>query len=362
MIGERVRLVREASSLTQQQLAELSGVPVGTLGPIENGRVLDPGDESIRQIAAVTGFPVSFFYGGPLPDLQEGYFRKLKRGSAKDEKRLRAHVRLVLEIVQQAERDLQLPPIRLVPIETDPMLDELEGIAEDVRALLGVGALDPIPNLTRAVERAGIVVARLPVVFPDHSAYSAWPDMGLGGRPIIAVSGGQPGDRERASIGHELGHLLLHTARVGVDHKLAEKEAFRFAGAVLFPREAAIEALRPPITLRVLMYAKARFGTSIAFNAQRARDLGLITQQHFVSLRKQLHARRWAKKEPVEVVPESPLLLPKILDRLGGPGSLKDRAERLHTPYFLFSALVAGQGDDATKAPRWLPPQQWEHH
>jgi len=290
--------------------------------------------------------------------LQEGYFRKLKRGGAKDEKRLRAHVRLVLEIVQQAEGELRLPPIRLDPVESAPTLDELEEIAVDVRALLGVGARDPIPNLMRAVERVGVVVARLPIEFPDHSAFSAWPDMGFGGRPLIAVSGGQPGDRERASIGHELGHLVLHTARVGVEQRLAEKEAFRFAGAVLFPREAAKEALTPPITLRVLMDAKATFGTSIAFNAQRARDLALITQEHFVSLRKQLHARRWAKREPVEVVPESPLLLPKILDRLGGPGPLKDRAERLHTPYFLFSALLAGQGDDKTKAPRWLPAQQ----
>ena len=343
MIGERVRLVRELNKLTQQQLADLSGVPIGTLGPIENGRWADTEGEAIGRIAAVTGFPESFFFRGTLPDIQEGYFRKRKRGRAKDEKQLRAHVRLIVEIVQSAEDAIRLPPIRLNPVENDLTLEELEDFAVDVRARLGVGARDPIPNLTRAVERAGVVVARLPLELTDHSAFSAWPDMGLGGRPLIAISGGQPGDRERASIGHELGHLLLHTARVGVDQRLAEQEAFRFAGAVLFPREAAIETLKPPITLRVLMYAKATFGTSIALNAQRALDLGLITHQHFVSLRKQLHARQWAKAEPVEVVPESPLLLPKIIDRLAGYGSPKDRAERLHTPYFLFSALAARQ-------------------
>jgi hypothetical protein len=48
-------------------------------------------------------------------------------------------------------------------------------------------------------------------------------------------------------------HLVLHTLRTTLDPDLAEAEAWRFAGALLFPREAAEEMLVPPVTLRVLI-------------------------------------------------------------------------------------------------------------
>ena len=38
-VGESVRIIRELQGLSQNQLAELSGVPQGTLSAIENDRV-----------------------------------------------------------------------------------------------------------------------------------------------------------------------------------------------------------------------------------------------------------------------------------------------------------------------------------
>ena len=38
-VGESVRILRELQGLSQNQLAELSGVPQATLSAIENGRV-----------------------------------------------------------------------------------------------------------------------------------------------------------------------------------------------------------------------------------------------------------------------------------------------------------------------------------
>lgn len=339
MIGERVRLAREATKLTQRQLADRSGVPIGTLGPVENARLATLASAHILGIAEATGFPPSFFELGPLPDMPEGRFRKRAKGRAKDEKQLRAHARLIVELVRTAEDKLDLPAVRIKPVADISSLEEIENIAQMVREQLGVGARDPIPNFMRAVERAGVVVARLPHEFPDHSAYSAWPDVGFGGRPLIAIAAGQPGDRERASLGHELGHIVLHTRRPEVDPKVAEKEAYRFAGAVLFPREAAEETLKSPVTLRILMSAKATFGTSIALNARRSLDLGLISHDHFVSLNKQLSARGWRRDEPVNVIPESPSLLSKVIDQIGGVGSHKERADRLHMNYFFFAAL-----------------------
>ncbi|MBU6430508.1 MAG: ImmA/IrrE family metallo-endopeptidase, partial [Cyanobacteria bacterium REEB65] len=39
-----------------------------------------------------------------------------------------------------------------------------------------------------------------------------WPDY-PNGRPIICLSRGRPGDKDRFSLAHEFGHLVLHQLR-----------------------------------------------------------------------------------------------------------------------------------------------------
>ncbi len=340
MIGERVRLAREACLLTQLQLSETSGVPQGTLSQMEAGRIASPSRDAVVAIARATNFPESFFSLGPLPDLPEGHYRKLKRGTSKVTRQVRAQVRQAVELVQLSEGRVKLPTLAFEPVDVLEDLAGVEQVAERMRVALGVGARDPIPNLTRAIERAGVVLVALAIEMRDHDGFSAWPDFGLGGRPIIAVSPTTAGDRNRFTLAHELGHLVLHTTRTEVGSSQAETEAHRFAGALLIPQQAAAETLRPPLTLQVLKEVKATFGVSIAMGARRAFDLGMISKEHYVSLNKQLSARGWRRKEPVEVGMEEPLLLPKMIALLAGGGSVTERAERVHMPTFAFRALA----------------------
>lgn len=343
MIGERVRLARESCGLTQRELADIAQVPLGTLQDLEAGRTLTPAAEVIDRVAMGTGYPRGFFLRSrPLPDVPEGNFRRLKRGTSKVGKQIRAEVRQLLEIVQEAEGVLRLPPVGLEPIPADPFeLDDVEHVAMKVRANMGIDPRSPIPNVIRAAERAGVVVVFLNYPMEDHDGYSVWPDYGLGGRPVIAVSASRPGDRNRSTVSHELGHLILHTLRRGVDRDRAEKEAFRFAGAFLLPRKVATEAMRPPVTLGVLKAVKANFGTSIAMNAQRALDLQLIDRDHFISLRKQMSKRGWLRDEPIHVAAEKPVLIGKTVEALAGPGSTRQRAQQIGLPLFRFGLMAS---------------------
>jgi Zn-dependent peptidase ImmA (M78 family)/DNA-binding XRE family transcriptional regulator len=342
VIGERVRLAREASRLTQQELADSAGLAQATVSEIEAGRVVEPAPEAIKDIALATGFPDTFFKGGPLPDLPEGRYRRLKRGtSIKIDKQVRAQTRQVLEVIQRSESVLKLPPVAIEARRDRGLIADMESLAAQVRSSLGIGFRDPIPNMTRAVERAGVVVVRLPSELPFHDGFSAWPDYGLDGRPVIALTGHRSPDRERFTVAHELGHLVLHTLRGDdVTPKQAEDEANRFAGAVLIPLEAAKEAMRHPVTLRILMGVKAHYGVSIAAGAQRALDIGLISREHFISLRKQLSARQWTRQEPIDVTPEQPILIRKIVDGLAGSGSVLERARRISMPTFTLQAIA----------------------
>jgi Zn-dependent peptidase ImmA (M78 family)/DNA-binding XRE family transcriptional regulator len=342
MIGERIRLARESLQLTQKDLASAANVPQSKISEIESGRDADPDEAVVAAVGKATNFPVGFFYQGPLPDLPSGHYRKLKRGTVKVSKQVRAQSRQVLELIQRAESQLVLPPVAITPVLEVDSLEQIELIAAEVRADLGLDDLQPIPNLTRAVERAGVVVVTLPTEMVDHDGFSAWPDFGMGGRPLIALARGNPGDRDRSNVAHELGHLVLHTRRLDVDSDRAEKEAHRFAGALLLPADAAVTTLRTPLTLSVLRQVKASYGVSMAMGAKRARDLGLISESHFVSLMKQLSARGWRKVEPDAVDSESPMLIAKIVDLLAGEGSLSTRAARVALPVFQFRSMTQG--------------------
>jgi Zn-dependent peptidase ImmA (M78 family) len=56
-----------------------------------------------------------------------------------------------------------------------------------------------------------------------------------------------------------------------------EKRAFRFAGALLLPADAARERISETLTLHGYLRVKADYGLSVSALVYRAEDLGLIT-------------------------------------------------------------------------------------
>ncbi len=316
MTGERVRLAREYLAMTQKDLADAARVTQSAISQIEKGG--PAADETLRLISKATGYSEEFFLRGALPAMPELSLRYRKRATSRvgDDRRLRAHCRQGLELVTALEQQAELPPVALDPIHGDVGDEDIEDLAVAVRQQLGVGPDDPVPNLIRAVERSGVVVFGASANFNKHDAASAWPSYPVG-RPIICHARGKPGDRQRLSIAHEIGHLVLHQTRT-VDNDRAETEAFRFGAALLIPRHAAAEAIETPVTLRTLAWAKSKWGISIQALIRRGYDLRIIDRHRYQSLMKQLSARGWRKEEPVEVPTEEPALLPKTLQLVYG--------------------------------------------
>src|ERR1700681_2415098 len=312
MIGERVRHARIYYGWTQERLADLIGKSQAAVHKIEKGDTIAP--DTLASIARETQFAPWFFERGPLPDLPKGSLRFRKRATAtvRDDEKIRAHVRQAIEVIGDLEQKLpggaHLPVVRVRPVTPDVEItdDFIEALALASREWLGVGPTDPIPNLTRAVERAGVTVIGSSQEIQKHEGASYWPDF-PSGRPIICLSRGRPGDKHRLSLAHELGHFLLHQLRDNEgDSQVIEAQAFRFAGALLLPRDVVFTEIEPPVVMRDLGLIKAKYGISIAALVRRCLDLGLITSSRRESLEKQISARGWRKDEPVLVRPEQP--------------------------------------------------------
>ncbi len=316
--SERIRILRELNGWTQADLADASGISQSLISSIENLR-RDATDDVVQAIATATGTPLSFFNivnGSPADSL---HFRKNKTASAKLTKQVSAFFGEA-QRVSATLLEYFSYPIRDMPIADSRTGDLTQGSIEEyallARSWLRLDADTPILNVTRALERVGVAVFHfaLPgaeegqVVGKGHFGVSSWE--GHSTRAVIGIFSGA-GDRDRFTIGHELGHLILHTFRNSTDSE--EIEAHRFAGALLLPMNRAQELMNQGTTLDQYARVKATFGISIQACIMRASTLGLISEDRKKSLMIQLSQRGWRRSEPVPVANENPLLLGKAL-------------------------------------------------
>lgn len=187
-------------------------------------------------------------------------------------------------------------------------LDDIENVAISVREHWDLG-LNPIPDLIDTLEARGLKVFTTRFDDPRFEGMCARADH----HHVVVIGRKWPGDRQRSTLAHELGHLVL-------DERLAkeldvEKAADRFAGAFLVPAGKVIEALgarRRSLEIYELYLLKQKFGLSIAGWSYRARDLGVIAQTTHSAFWRMLVAHGWDKTEPGEPYPSEP---PRLFKR-----------------------------------------------
>jgi len=197
------------------------------------------------------------------------------------------------------------PPVKAfsIPDGLVPQIcsfDDIEDLANQVRAAWALG-LDPIPDLIDVLETQGIRVFMV-----DGNADSKFDGLAahVGEMPIVVVGRNWPGDRQRFTLAHELGHLLLEARLAEGLHE--EKACDRFAGAFLFPKQSVVQELgahRNAIEVKELGLLKEEFGLSMAGILYRARDLGVISQAYRDSQSKFFSMKGWNRKEPGSVYP-----------------------------------------------------------
>jgi Zn-dependent peptidase ImmA (M78 family) len=116
----------------------------------------------------------------------------------------------------------------------------------------------PIVHLVRTLETRGIVLTQLPAVDSETiDAFSA----ALHGRPMIVLSNKGNPMRQRFSVAHELGHLLLHPHPAPGSH-VHEREANTFAAEFLMPAAEIRDRLPTPVDIPTLKETADGYGES----------------------------------------------------------------------------------------------------
>lgn len=148
-------------------------------------------------------------------------------------------------------------------------------------------------------------------------AFSFW----NGARPFVFLaSEKESAARARYDVAHECGHLVLHRG-VGQEDvedpkvlRRIEDEANRFAGALLLPRQSFPNEVFTT-RLDAFVELKMRWKVSIQAMVYRCKDLGVFDEYQITNLYKQISARKWRTKEPLDDPNSNPLEQPKLLRR-----------------------------------------------
>ena len=177
----------------------------------------------------------------------------------------------------------------------------------------------PVPNVAEVLEQHGILLIRLPLDTADVDAFS----LPFHDRPVV-VLGADKNDRARSRFdaAHELGHLVVHGDQIwGV--KEVERQANEFAAAFLMPADDIRDELPERADWAVLFQLKQEWQVSLAALLMRARTLGRMSENNYLTAVKAASARGWRRVEPVPLgKPEHPTCLQRLLATPAGRQSL----------------------------------------
>jgi Zn-dependent peptidase ImmA (M78 family)/DNA-binding XRE family transcriptional regulator len=300
---ERLRLARQFQGLSQTELGDRVSLTHAAISQFESG-VRVPSRQHLSALAEALGVEPHFFSLPPPDEFrpEECRFRRRKTTLVGVTTRVLAIGSLFGDVVRHLERTVAMPVYSLAPIRAKS-IEEIERAAERTRMALGLSIDLPIRNVTRAIERAGAVVARLAAGAPKVDAFSR-----AGSRGVVVLNSDKGfGSRSRFDIAHETGHLVLHPGEHESDEH--ESEADRFGGALLLPRVGIVREFPrfdARVQLEALLPLKARWKVSVMALIFRAHELRLLSHVQYQQAMKRYYSLGWHKGEPGEFEPETP--------------------------------------------------------
>ena len=315
MIGGRIHQARRSAGLSMRALGEKAGISAMAISKYENNKST-PSSAVMLSLARALGVRVEYFFRVSQIELKEVEYRKHSRLPKKVLNQIEG------DVIEQIERYLELEEFLPVsPIESFSLpaglpehienYDEIETISGKIRQAWQLGS-NPIPDLIDTLEERGIKVFRSNALHGNKFDGLA---ARVNGTPVIVVGRDWPGDRQRFTLAHELGHLAL-AGRLA-EHLDEELAAHRFAGAFLAPASEVVKELgyqRKMLEPAELCALKHAYGLSMQGWLYRARDLNVISQVAFQNMYRMFAARGWRKEEPGPGYdPEKPKLFMQLV-------------------------------------------------
>lgn len=295
---------------TQSDLANDTGIDQALISKYENGRPIP--DEHLTAIAQVLQLPDVFFRRQVVLHAPNGasmmMFRRRQTASGKMQDQIAAEMTRLSDNVRVLFDSVDVQAIAVLPLyemKTES-LEEVESIAERVRLELRVPP-GPVQSMTRVLESVGVIIVRRPMPPKIDALVDSVP----GSPSILLLSDSLLGGRQRFTLAHELGHLVMHSA-LNYGYDTIEEQANRFAPAFLMPAQDIKPKLRN-LTMERLVALSAEWRVSVQALVHRAFDLEVISERQYRTWNEKLGKGGYGNSEPIPIPVELPTLLKSLI-------------------------------------------------
>lgn len=307
-----MKSARLARGLKKTELSDLIGLSVTSISNYENGTT-NISKENLDRYSEILDFPIQYFmdsyrYDVNVLERSPIFFRS---SSVTNEiknmyEQKYEHLMLVYKTLSEY---LEFPILNLnfknnfnkngkfgYPSES------IELLTLELRKLWGLG-YGPIDNLMETMIQNGIIISKVKTnLKATTDAFSQV----LGNAPIVFLNRhGSTAVRDRFSLAHELGHIILHFNVTEVELKnkdiynQIEEEANRFASSFLLPSNSFSEDIIT-VDINSLIPLKEKWKVSLKGIIMRLGELDIITQQQQTNRFIYISKKKWNINEPLD--------------------------------------------------------------
>lgn len=320
IIGNNLKKIRLLKNLSLKEAGQLLNMSPTGIAKYEKGELIPDSKKLINFSKAYQVKTIDLLQSYKPQSLQFNSFRKKKRltGQKLDllKQVINDEVAKYFEVLELNQIHLNKKPFN--QYECQKYMDA-EMAANEFRNNIKISNTQPISDLISILENLGIIIIQINNenhIFDDFDGLSE----SVNDIPIIVLlENMKDGARQRFTIAHELGHIILKISNKKLDE---EKCCNRFASSLLMPKEAVINEFgntRINISFFELTAFKNEYKVSYAAIVYRLKELNIISEY----LNKKLNmlvSHKIGKNDPNPITPEKSYQFKKMVYKLEASG------------------------------------------
>ena len=316
IIGNNLKRIRLLKNLSLKQAGNLLNMSATAISKYENGMIVPDSKKLIEFANAYHVKSIDFLNNYDIPEMKFSSFRKRKRLTGQN-----------LELLKDIIKDQVAKYIQVIEINSANRqkvnlkkyqcnnFEDAENAAINFRKFIEISNKQPISDLINILENLGIIIIQINNYNNKFDDFDGLSEI-VNGIPIIVLLDGiKDGARQRFTIAHELGHLVLDINDKEVDE---EKLCNRFASALLMPKDAIINEFgisRRNISFFELKVFKEEYKVSFTAIIYRLKDLNIISEYLYKNLSAFL-SQKIGKNDKNPITPETSNQFKRIVHKL----------------------------------------------
>ena len=284
-IGNNLKRTRLLKDLSLKQAGNLLNMSATAISKYEKGLIIPDSKKIIEFANAYNVTTVELLKIYNKPSLNFSSFRKKKILTGENLNLLKdvienkiANYLEVIELMDFNQNHLEFKKYSCTN------KNEIESIVDNFRKKINISDIQPISDLTSLLENLGIIIIEIKNINNKFDGFSEI----INNMPIITILEDQlDGARQRFTIAHELGHLLLN-----IKESDEEKICNKFASALLMPKQAVINEIgrkRKNISLFEITSFVKEYKVSYTATTNRLKELNIISEFTYKKLQKEIH-------------------------------------------------------------------------